>query len=512
MELAFRLFRDTFIFTTKRLILTGTMTKLKPLLSLSLLALSTLSFTAEAHQRPYFGAPLELPARVEGENFDRGGRKIAYYDTTPGNRDQAYRTSEDVDIARNVHTSGCHISAIRSGEWLEYTVRVKAAGEYDFTASVATTASGKSFQMLIDGVNLMGNIEVPNRNSYQRYSLTAAKRVKLSAGKHLLRFQTQSEYFDVDFFEFKKASNDPPPQTGKVNLILDLDIFNDSDDAGALAVLHSLIRSGEVNVLAMMVTVSYPYSAPAADAINTYFGHPNIPIGTLQDNTLLPTGGWYSQISANYPHDLVNAPNATTLYHQILSQQPDNSVVIATLGPLRNIDNLMLSSGGMDLIRRKVKRLVVAGGRINEDGSSGTSFNFKMTAASTQRVINNWPVEAWFVPNQVGDRIKTGNRLLGAKSNSNPVRKAYEIAKNRYDGPDFRPSWDQMGVLIAVRGLWDGKLTSVTSGQLRSNSGGNVSWKYPSRNHPDKNHHWIKLNTNASKISVLVEKMMMIDP
>ncbi|KAA3437799.1 carbohydrate-binding protein [Rufibacter hautae] len=493
------------------------MAKLRALLSLSILALDIDPFTAVGQQRPYLGAPLELPTRVEGENFDRGGMNVAYYDTTPKNRDQAYRTGEDVDIARNVHTTGHHISAIRKGEWLEYTVNVAAAGEYDFTASVATTGSGKSFQMLIDGVNRMGNIKVPNRGSYQSYSLTAVKRVKLSAGRHLLRFQTKSQYFDVDYFEFKKVSKDPPPpaqtpSTSKVNLILDLDIFNDSDDAGALAVLHSLIRSGEVNVLAMMVTVSYPYSAPATDAINTYFGLPNIPIGILRDNTLLPTGGWYSQISANYPQDLVNAPNATTLYEQILSRQPDNSVVIATIGPLRNLDNLMASSEGMDLIRRKVKRLVAAGGWIDEDGSSGTSFNYKLAASSTQRVINHWPGEAWFVPNQVGDKIKTGNRLLATKSNANPVRKAYEIAKNRYHGPDFRPSWDQMGVLIAVRGLWGGRFTSETNGQLRSDPGGNVSWKYPSFHHPDKNHHWIKLNTSPSKMSVIVENMMMLDP
>ncbi|RNI29047.1 carbohydrate-binding protein [Rufibacter latericius] len=488
------------------------MIKLKTLLLLSILALGPHPFRSEAQQKPHLGAPRELPARVEGENFDRGGMNVAYYDKTVGNRDQAYRTSEDVDIARNVHNTGYHISSIQNGEWLEYTIKVAAGGDYDFTASVATTTSGKSFQILIDGVNLMGNIEVPNRGSYQSYSLTPVKRVRLSAGQHLLRFQSKSETFDVDYFEFKKASINPPRSTGKVNLILDLDIISDSDDAGALAVVHSLIRSGEVNVLAMMITVSYPYSARATDAINTYYGLPNIPIGTLRDNTLLSTGGWYNHISANYPHDLVNAPNATTLYKQILSRQPDKSVVIATIGPLRNIDNLMASPGGMDLIRRKVKRLVTAGGRIKEDGSSGTSFNFKMSAASTQRVINNWPVEAWFVPNQVGDKIATGNRLLAAKSNSNPVRRAYEIAKNRYNGPDFRPSWDQMGVLIAVRGLWGGKLTSVTSGQLRSDPGGNVSWKYPSSTYPDKNHHWIKLNTSTPEMRTIVENMMMIDP
>ncbi|WP_210489270.1 carbohydrate-binding protein [Rufibacter aurantiacus] len=488
------------------------MTKLKPLLSLTFLALGTYPIPAEAKQRPYFGAPLELPARVEAENFDRGGRKVAYYDTTRGNRDRAYRRKEDVDIARNVLTNGFHISAIRSGEWLEYTVKVETAGEYEFTASVATTAAGKSFQMLIDGVNLMGNIMVPNRGSYHSYSLTDPKRVKLGAGQHLLRFQTQSEYFDVDFFEFKKVSTDPPPPTAKVNLILDLDIINDSDDAGALAVVHSLMRSGEVNVLAMMITVSYPHSALATDAINTYFGRPKIPIGILKDNTLLATGGWYNQISHNFPHDLSHAPNATELYHKILSKQPDKSVVIASIGPLRNLDNLMLSSGGMDLIRRKVKRWVAAGGRISEDGSTGTSFNYKMSGASTQRVINHWPGEVWFVPNQVGDNIATGNRLLAGKSNSNPVRKAYEIAKSRYDGPDFRPSWDQMGVLVAVRGLWGGKLTSVTTGQLRSDVGGNVSWKYPSATHPDKNHHLIKLNASTSEMSTIIEKMMMIDP
>ena len=64
-----------------------------------------------------------------------------------------------------------------------------------------------------------------------------------------------------------------------MRVIFDTDLGADVDDAGAVAVLHALADLGEAEILAMGLSVKHPWSAPCLDALNTYYGRPDIPIG-----------------------------------------------------------------------------------------------------------------------------------------------------------------------------------------------------------------------------------------
>ena len=55
-----------------------------------------------------------------------------------------------------------------------------------------------------------------------------------------------------------------------VNVIFDTDIDSDVDDAGAMALLHSYVQQGRVNLLAVVGCCYSGYAAPCIDAINTY--------------------------------------------------------------------------------------------------------------------------------------------------------------------------------------------------------------------------------------------------
>ena len=72
------------------------------------------------------------------------------------------------------------------------------------------------------------------------------------------------------------------PATQRARVILDTDMSGDADDAGALALLHALVDRGECELLATVVNRKDKTGASAAavDAINTYYGRPDIPIGT----------------------------------------------------------------------------------------------------------------------------------------------------------------------------------------------------------------------------------------
>lgn len=273
------------------------------------------------------------------------------------------------------------------------------------------------------------------------------------------------------FFAWAAAFSPTVAAGEPVRYILDTDIASDCDDAGAVAMVNALADNGEVNVLAMMVCTGGPYGAPALSAINGWYGRQDIPLGTLKDPAFWVGGGpdkpagafnyeSYNQyLATRFPVTLksgTDAPDATALYRRILAAQPDASVVVNTIGPLVNLRKLMESPAdatsplnGMDLIRAKVKLLVVTGGRNPE----GTSSNFSKQGAGVyaKPVIEGWPTPVVFVGNEIGGKILTGwDPAPDAASRGNPARAAY----GRFHGTDTQKhhTSDQAGILYAIRG------------------------------------------------------------
>lgn len=157
-----------------------------------------------------------------------------------------------------------------------------------------------------------------------------------------------------------------------VNIIFDTDVDHDCDDVGALYILHGAIERGEAKLLATIGCTSTDEIAPALDAINTWFGRPEIPVGTLKDEGFIDHKGFARDLIKNYPSKFSNGkdyPDAVTLYRETLAKQPDGSVTILAVGPLRNMANLLKSGpdeasplDGKALVAKKVKRLEIMGG------------------------------------------------------------------------------------------------------------------------------------------------------
>ena len=127
-----------------------------------------------------------------------------------------------------------------------------------------------------------------------------------------------------------------PKDRAPVHLIIDTDISDDCDDTGALAIANAAQDDGKADLLGIMVDTPSEWGAPAVDAIDTYYGHGNIPIGTLKPNNDAVDSPNYAQVLAQqFPNSLhtgTRAPNATALYREILARQPDHSVTIAGIG------------------------------------------------------------------------------------------------------------------------------------------------------------------------------------
>lgn len=305
-------------------------------------------------------------------------------------------------------------------------------------------------------------------------------------------------------------------QTGIKNFIFETDMQADCDDSGALAILHALADAGEAEIVAVMINSSSPYSAACVDAINTFFGRPDIPIGDLKVPyySIGMTIDRYPPVLAKtYPNDMLSetnnpdskAPDATKLYRRLLSKQPDTLVTIVSVGFLSNLARLIESKpdkfsplGGVELINKKVKRLVVMAQLFGKDGC-----NVKYDIPSAQKVVKRWPTPIIWSP--LGRDIITGPRLASECQEDHIIRKAFEIHNdNPYNKGDLhRRSSDQVAVLYAIRGV-GAFFEEVKRGSITISDDGFIDWTAE----PDKQQGYIKQISPPDMIAKVIEDMM----
>lgn len=255
---------------------------------------------------------------------------------------------------------------------------------------------------------------------------------------------------------FVRGTDQPVP------IILDTDFSPDVDDVGALAILHALADQGEADILGVVISSGDPDAAGAVDTVNTYYGHPNIPIGVTWNPTVVTESPYTKTLALNFPNSLQKditpvAPHAVKVYRQLLAAQPDCSVTIVSIGFLNNLRDLLNSSPdeiselpGFELAKTKVARIVMMGGHYPDSAShpAGAEYNFVMDAESTYAVIREWPTPIIFSGFELGVDIITGATLQEQTPPDNPVRVAYKL----YTGGGGRNSWDLVTVHYAVRG------------------------------------------------------------
>ncbi|MFO8015302.1 MAG: nucleoside hydrolase [Phycisphaerae bacterium] len=298
-----------------------------------------------------------------------------------------------------------------------------------------------------------------------------------------------------------------------VPVIFDADMDSDCDDLGALAVLHALADRGEARILAVITTTDDPHTPSCADAVNTWYGRGDVPIGVLDP----ASGGGRSRsryakaVAEACPHDLAayaDAEDAVRLYRRTLAAQPDGSVVLVTVGHLTSLARLLDSKpdaasplGGIALVARKVRLWSCMGGKYPE----GKEPNFyRPDPAATVRCVRAWPTRVLFSGAEIGNAVKTGARLVETPP-ANPVRIGYEAYFGK-PGRD-RASWDQTAVLAAVRNpsaYWD----LETTGHCHVEPDGRNAW----RREPDKAHAYLKPKMDPKQVARVIESLMIRPP
>ena len=267
------------------------------------------------------------------------------------------------------------------------------------------------------------------------------------------------------------SAGDPPPRP--VPLIFDTDIGNDCDDVLALAMIHSLQSRGECRLLAVTTTKDHPLAAPFVDAVNTFYGRGDVPVGVCRSG-VTPQDGTYLKLAAErdggqlrYPHDLRSgddAPPAVDVLRRTLSAAEDGSVVIVQVGFSTNMADLLRSPGddlsplsGTELVRKKVRLLSLMAAAFRpipnrpSDGQGRfAEYNVIKDVPSAQKLADDWPTPAVWSGFEVGFNLTYPEQSIErdyAYAKHHPVEEAYRL----YKFPHDRPTWDLTSVLQAVR-------------------------------------------------------------
>ncbi len=153
---------------------------------------------------PYKKA-VELPGRIEAENFDNGGEGFAFHDTDTTNEGNAYReTGVDVQAITD-GAPGYGVGWIAADEWLTYTVNVKQAGTYDFQFRVACPDNAKSFYVELDDQRLLPDTNAANTGAWTNWQTVTVPGIALPAGQHKLRFVSRTGGFNINWIEVSPA-------------------------------------------------------------------------------------------------------------------------------------------------------------------------------------------------------------------------------------------------------------------------------------------------------------------
>ncbi len=298
------------------------------------------------------------------------------------------------------------------------------------------------------------------------------------------------------------------------NIIFDTDLGGDFDDVGAMGMLHALADRGEVNILATISCNPSPLVVPCISVINIYFRRPDIPIGSPKSPTRSQDSRelhFHDSLVVHFPSAYKNsdeAPDAVAVYRKVLSQQPDSSVTILSVGWVTNLMNLLLSEpdsisplDGKDLVAKKVKSWVAMLGGFPEKEKEANAVSDTL---ATQYAIDNWPTPIVFSGFEIGLDVKTGLRLIKDGPVDSPVRMAYAVSiPKRPNYKNGNSSYDQTAVLVAARGFEP--YYGFKSGKFITSDNGSNKWQ----DDPNGKHKYLVQRMSPDSVAFEIETLMM---
>jgi endo-1,3(4)-beta-glucanase len=180
-------------------------------------------------QVPYSGTPIEIPGIIEPglyDIFEGGiGQNITYVDVSQNNEGD-FRIEEYVDAASDTN-EGNFIGWISAGEWVEYTIDVQTAGNYDvsFRYASGNANGGGPFHFEVEGNTISSDISVSatSTENWSTWATETVNNIELNKGVQVLRISFASGEFNLGKLIFSynsPLSYNPPVANAGDNVVV----------------------------------------------------------------------------------------------------------------------------------------------------------------------------------------------------------------------------------------------------------------------------------------------------
>ena len=290
-----------------------------------------------------------------------------------------------------------------------------------------------------------------------------------------------------------------------IRIILDTDMGSSTDDLFALMMLHRYMDMHRCTLLGVIVDRMGRANADIVDVLDTYYGHPDIPIG-LETMGQEATHVWIPYHNLAYARTTEGVPmfkrtigdegtymEGYKLYRKLLAEQPDHSVTIASIGLVTTLARLLVSPpdeysplNGKELVRAKVKDIYAMGGVFGS--AVEPDYNFKQAINFSLTFFELLPkdVDVVFSPGEVGDPLDYRPELVISDldwTDHHPIKWTYQFL-NCNTGQKM---WDPQAVIHAVEGdgIYElserGWVTLTPNGEtiFTPDPNGNCRYQYP---------------------------------
>lgn len=271
-------------------------------------------------------------------------------------------------------------------------------------------------------------------------------------------------------------------------ILIETDLCDDVDDAGAIAVAHALADRGAAEIIGIGINTSGHWSHSAARVLNDYYGRAEIPVGIRHPITEeIGPEDYARAISRMHPHAATPdvMPDAVAVLREALARADDATVTVVSIGYFGNLVALLDSPpdalsalSGRELVATKVARAVVMGGvfgtraRPHLGAEPLAETNFAYEPRHTARFLAEWPGPVDFVGWETAADVITGRTLSATQGEDSPVAIAYSLHSGKGIG---RPSWDLLAVILAA-GELEGRVAWSGPGAVALDDAAGTVW------------------------------------
>lgn len=164
-----------------------------------------------AGHTPYNGTPISIPGKIEMEEYDEGVEGTAYHEVNttwePDPADNPLRPGDDVDVVAT--GSQYSVGYTENTEWMDYTIDVTQAGDYEFTFRIAQQNDGSpigQISIYVDDIKVIDSRSMVYTNDWNTFeNVTHNFPIYLGGGNHILRVEFERGSVDVDYISVAES-------------------------------------------------------------------------------------------------------------------------------------------------------------------------------------------------------------------------------------------------------------------------------------------------------------------